>query len=62
MTPTHTGYSDKINERKTPITESNNVVTPVSFSMRKKVGVSTEKNIGVNQTSKPAYLKNSSND
>lgn len=35
------GYTDKILERKTPITESNTIITPASYSMRKKVGVST---------------------
>jgi hypothetical protein len=37
----HHNYTDKIIERKQPYTESSTIVTPVSYSMRKKSGLST---------------------
>jgi hypothetical protein len=53
-----TGYSDKIMERKTVVRETNTLVTPVSYSMKKKPGVSTEKYISVNQTAMQINQKN----
>lgn len=37
----HHNYTDKIADRKQPYTDSNAIVTPISYSMRKKVGLST---------------------
>jgi len=34
-------FTDKIADRKQPYTESNTIVTAVSYSMRKRTGLST---------------------